>query len=288
MKTPGFSVLLAAVLTAMSSGVLRAEFFTASEIVARFNALGPDGWSFVTGGSGTERPFFPPTPAGAMPDVSAYASSLGPYGTPVIFSMSMGSGSEVSSGTAKLNYDATTGKTRNSDGTALSVGAAVLYQHYAAVTLNSCAGYNIFDYSFLPNTWQRSSDASLLLSAMVALNLADSANSVDWTSNKYLQYLLNIKNDGDYWVLDYNTNLRYSELGNFAVFMMEIDGEVFAQSPLYVTYASHLDNYGDGSSGNGDGNENGHAPEPATLLLWSLGSLGALGFRQYRKQSIKA
>ena len=283
MKTLKFSALLAVAFIAMNSDALRGEF-TASEIVSRFNALGPNGWSFVIGGSGTERPFYSPTPAGAMPDVRAYASSLGPAGVPVIYSVSMSSCSDVSCGTAKLNYDATTGMSRNRDGVALSVGAAVLYQHYASVTLNSWAGYNIFDYGSLPNSGQRSCDASLLLSAMMILNHATSANSVDWTTNKYLQYLMSIRNDQNYWVRDYNTNLRYPELGNFAVFMVEINGGS-SQSQLYVTYASHLGSY---KGGNGNGNGNGHAPEPATLLLWSLGSLGVFGFRQYRKQSIKA
>ena len=79
MKTLLFSVLMAVTFTFLCSSALQGEY-TASEIVSRFNALGPDGWSFVTNGSDTERPFYSPTPAGAMPDVRAYASSLGPGG----------------------------------------------------------------------------------------------------------------------------------------------------------------------------------------------------------------
>ena len=81
--------------------------------------------------------------------------------------------------------------------------------------------------------------------------------------------------------IDYssNTNLRYLELGDFAVFMMDINGSS-ARTQLYVTYASHSGNYEDGI-----GDDIGNAPEPATLLLWSLGSVGALEFRHYRKRS---
>jgi len=124
---------------------------------------------------------------------------------------------------------------------------------------------------------------------MLALNsmTPDGVLTYDWDGNKYLQYLLNIRDDKNYWANDYNTNLRYSELGKFAVFLMEIDGGS-AQSHFYVTYASHTGNYEDGN-GNGDGNDNddGHAPEPTTLLLWTFGGIGALGFRHYCKRSAK-
>ena len=262
MKTLRFSALLAVALTAMSCGVLRGEY-TASEIVAGFNANG--GWSFNSTGGMYERRFY--SSINTMPDVRAYSSVLGASG---IYAMCMSSGSSApSSGTATLNYNATSGLTRNRDDVALSVGGAVLYKMYATGTLG------IFNYTQAMNTGQRYSDATDLRNAIYALNNATSVNTPTWTTNRFLQYLLNIRNDREYWILDYNTNLRYTELGDFAVFMMNTGNGY--QTNLYLSYASHLGNF-----------ENPGVPEPATLLLWTLGSIGALGFRHYRKRSGKA
>ena len=257
---------MAIALIVLCSGSIRAEL-TASQIVSQFNSLGTNGWSFNSTGSVTERRFYNNNNA---PDLRAYSSALGTSG---IYAMCVGSGSSApSSGTAKLNYEAATGLTRNNSNVALSVGGAVLYQRYASATINSHG--NIFDYSTAMNTGNRSNDASTLRSAIMTLNNATSTNSVNWTSNKYLQYLLTLRDDREYWIRDYNTNLRYNELGDFAVFMMNVGSGY--QTHLYVSYASHLGNY-----------ENGGVPEPATLLLWTLG-MGAFGVGHFRKRSRKA
>ena len=264
MKTLKNLVLLTVALTAICSGALRAEY-TASEIVAGFNANG--GWAFYSGGSVTERLFT--TRSGATPDLRAYSSILGSTG---IYTMCVSGGlSAPGSGTATLNYNAATGLTQNISGQFLSVGAAVLYQRYAAGTLSS------FNYGVAMNTGTRSSDSNTLRTAIMVLNSMTTASALtfDWDSNKYLQYLLSIRDEKGYWALDYNTNLRYTELGGFSVFMMDTGSGY--QSQLYVSYASHLGNF-----------ENNDVPEPATLLLWTLGSAGAFGFNHYRKRNKKA
>ena len=261
MKTLKNSVLLAVALAAMSCGVVYAEL-TASEIVTGFNTNG--GWSFNSTGGMYERRFYS---SDTMPDIRAYSSVLGATG---IYAMCMSSGSSApSSGTARLNYDAATGFTRNRDGVALSVGGAVLYKMYATGALTS------FDYSLAMNTGQRYSDAIDLRNAIYNLNNATSVNSLNWTSNKYLQYLLDIRNDREYWILNYNTNLRYTELGDFAVFMMDTGSA--SQTNLYISFASHTGSY-----------ENNGVPEPASLLLWTLGSIGTLGVSHFRKRNRKA
>jgi len=265
MKTLKFSALFAVALTVVSGGVLRAEY-TASEIVSLFNANG--GWSFISTGSVTERLFT--TRSGATPDLRAYSASLG--NTAGIYSTCVSGGSTApGNGTATLYYSATTGLTQNISGQFLSVGGAVLYQRYAAGTLSS------FNYGAAMNTGTRTNDSSTLRSAIMVLNSMSSTQALayDWNSNKYLQYLLSIRDDKSYWALDYNTNLRYTELGDFAVFMMHTG--TTTQSQLYVSYASHTGNF-----------ENNGVPEPATLLLWTLGSAGALGVGHYRRQSRKA
>ena len=275
--------MLAVALTAICSGTLHAEL-TAEQIWRDFNANG--GWAYSSTGTVQERLFT--TRSGNTPDLRAYSPTLGTAAG--IYTMCVGSGSSApATGTATLRYDPNTGYTQNTSGQYLSVGGAVLYQRYAAGTLSD------FNYSerYGLSTGTRSSDASALRSAIMDLNwlTATSALTYNWTGNKYLQYLLmdisgfslaeiNDVNNAAvqtakiYWAENYNTNLYYSDLGNYAVFMMDTGSGY--QTQLYVRYASHTGSY-----------DNNGVPEPATLLLWTIGTVGTFGIGHYRKRSRK-
>jgi hypothetical protein len=160
---------------------------------------------------------------------------------------------------ARLSYNGVTGETKNASGVALSVGGALLYQQYAT--------------GELPNA----GTLSTLATAIRALNSATSITSITWTTG-YYAYLLTINDDRNFWIGNYNVNQYYEEIGNYAVFIMNIwttTGGV-AQDHLYV---ARVDYGGGGSS---------DVPEPATLLLWTLGGVGALGANRWRKRSQKA
>ena len=272
MKAIRLILLLAAVLSFANSGLVFADL-TPNQIVSGFNGLGTNGWAFSS--SQTTERLFSSRVAANTPDVSAYAASTRGGGSAANYSFytfcAYGSGPLVASGTARLNYNATTGATRNAGGEALSVGGALLYQRYAAGVL---AG---FDYASQPQNGQRSGDASTLSSTIRTLmtTTVQNANSLNWTSNKFLAFLLTINSDRSFWVADYDVNRRYDEIGDYAVFVMSINdsnGNGPCQDHLYVARAD----YGGGGGG---------VPEPATLLLWVFGSLGTLGVGYCRKRA---
>jgi hypothetical protein len=252
MRTFHLSTLLAVVLTVVGSGVLRADL-TPSEIVAQFNNLGTNGWEFTSTGN-APRTFT--SSIAAVPDLSAYVSG-------VFYSFSVDTNFMVAaSGLAKLNYNATTGLTQNAAGTALSVGGAFLYQQYAQ--------------SELPNTVAELELAQTIRNLNSATTSTSSA--LNWGVNAALLYLLSINSDREYWVGNYNVNQRYDEIGDYAVFIMNIttSSGLTRQDHIYVARA----NYGTTPIN--------AVPEPATVMIWMLGSVGALGMNTYRKRSGKA
>ena len=156
------------------------------------------------------------------------------------------------SGTADLNYQ--NGQTRTSSGVAVKLGTAVLYSRFASGDL----------YNFGYTNINRSSDYTALKTAIqTTMGLLNS----DWLSNKYLKQLLDINNDRSFWTATYDPAKYYQEVGDYAVFAMNVytSNGANAQDFLYVTKAS----YGNGGSSD--------VPEPATILLWSLGTLGYAG-----------
>ena len=176
-------------------------------------------------------------------------------------------GSVASSGTAKLNFIDGNSTRTDSDGKAVSVGTAFLYQQFATGAFTS----DLYNYD---NSSQRSTDSGLLLAAL--RNLMSPQAGLNWTGNKFLTYLLAINSDQSYWTSVYNPAQYYEDIGNYAVFVMNISstsGVSGYQDFLYIAKAD----YG-----------NAAVPEPATVLLWSLGSLGVFGASQYRKRNRKA
>jgi len=274
MKTLKISVMLAVAITAVCSGTLRAEL-TGKQIADGFH------WAYDSrdGLYVSELRLY--NSSGTNPNITnAYSSILGPTG---VYTMCVGNGSAAPyGGTATLNYESGTGYTRSNNGDYLSVGAAVLYQRYAAGELN-------YDYVGSLGIGTRYTDANNLRSAIFALNRAASMTASEWTNNQYALYLLRdvsgfslaeinantaaVQAAKAYWTSNYSTDQYYAELGNYAVFMMDIGNGTTYQTQLYVTGANY---------------NNPGAPEPATLLLWTLGSIGALGFRHSHKRSRKA
>ena len=265
MKNLKNFVLLAVVLTCINCGLARADL-TPSEIVAQFNGLGSNGWSFNSGAS-TER-YFSSTNANYTPDLSAYHANARGTGSNrfLTFCVEPNSGSVASTGTAKLNFSGGNSTRVSYDNKAVSVGTAFLYKQFATGAFSS----NLYNYT---NASQRSSDYSTLLSTLRAL--MSPQGSLNWSSNKYLAYLLTINSSQSYWTGVYNPGQYYDEIGNYAIFVMNVrnaNGTGEYQDFLYISKAD----YGKG----------GEVPEPATILLWTLG-MGAFGIGHYRKRNKK-
>ena len=158
---------------------------------------------------------------------------------------------------ATLNY--VNGTSSTSNGYSLTIGAAYLYSQFAAGTLG------VYSYE---NTSARTSSSSNLTQAIrILMGITIAAN---WSANPFLKHLLEINNDMAYWTELYDPNQYYEIIGDYSVFVMNNteagtgrDGQDF----LYVAKATNSSN----------------VPEPATLLLWGLGSLGAIGIAGKRR-----
>jgi len=183
----------------------------------------------------------------------------------------------------KLNYDSTTGISQTvgmSDtgdfvNYSLTVGAAYLYKLYAT------EGY------MLPTEFAKLAAAiRFLVGDMSDIDRGYLGNLLndpyDWTgvtNNPYLQMLLDLNNDMNYWMSDYNPDAYYTEIGNYSVFVMTtgykwID-QLYGPDFLYIVgAASPYDSGGPGG-----------VPEPATILLWTLGTLGAMGGSYARRRT---
>ena len=180
----------------------------------------------------------------------------------------------------KLNFNSTNGTTSTFvPQINLKMGVAYLYKEFAAGNL---AGYN---YNYGTN---RIDSAVEIQDAIWFLMGFDSEMKVTnaataWTSNTFLMMLNGMTGyDQAFWMADYDPAGDYSDLmGDAKVFIMRnnFDSNIMTRSPngnvrqdvLYVTLDGE-------SSGDPSG-----APEPASLLLWMLGSLGAAG-AAYRKR----
>ena len=266
MKALKFVVLLAGVLTFINGGMVRAEL-TPIEIWNNFNSLGTHGWSFnsTTTLSNPER-YFAPSNAAFVPDLSAYhANARGSAPNSFLsFCIEPNVGLVTVAGTAKLNFSDGNSTRVSSDNKAISVGTAFLYQQFATGAFDT----SLYNYT---NSTQRSSDYSSLLGVLRSLMVPN--GTLNW-SNKFLGYLLTINSDQNYWTAIYDPGQRYNEIGDYAVFVMNIsdpNGAGEYQDFLYIAKADY-------------GHSNGEVPEPAMILLWTLGSIGTLGVRQYRKR----
>jgi len=164
-----------------------------------------------------------------------------------------------------LNYE--NGLTKNRDGVALSVGAAFLYKEFAT---NSTLGAGNLDWN-------------LFAEAMYFLNNDSSRinlTTTSWSNNDYLQLLLNNYGhigNASFWMEKYDPGKYYGDwFGEYSVFVMELKNTNGTsgnfQDFLYIAKATQT------SPG---------VPEPATLLLWTLGSMGLYGVSRNRRRRMK-
>lgn len=243
-------VLLATVLVVVAISETSFADLNASEIQANFNSMnGGQGFRFtyVSGVTLT-------TSAGyTNVDTSAYGSSMGGTNTSGLsyFKTFCVEPSASVSGTlvGKLNYSG--GLTQTSAGFKLSLGAAMLYKEYAV---------------------DGSRTSTALQTAIQALMGITTVSN--WATNTHLAYLLTVNNDKSYWTQAYDPGQYYGEIGNYSVFVMNVTttSNLDRQDFLYIAKA------------NGNG---GDVPEPATLLLWTLGGLGVFGTSRARKRRMK-
>ncbi|MCL2117626.1 MAG: PEP-CTERM sorting domain-containing protein [Planctomycetaceae bacterium] len=158
----------------------------------------------------------------------------------------------ASLGLGLLNYDSINGTSQTTLGQVLTLGAAFLYKQYATGEL-----------AVISQT-----DMTAFYTAIQVL--MGNMTGVNWSSNAYLAYLLNRLNDRDYWLEDYKPAQSYDEIGDYCVFVMSVTDldpsrPGNSQDYLYLARANST--------------SPPPIPEPATLLLWSLGSMGLVGFR---------
>ena len=204
---------------------------------------------------------------GQTPDVSAYAPVLTANSSPdidVYFQTFCVApeipmvGNDPLSG--RLNYESD--RTATSNGNVLPTGVAWLYKEFAAGTLN---GYY---YDNVDSMYNRVNSAVMLQDAIWFL-MGDTANLFDpgtnWTNNRFLE-LLNNKSGYTqaFWLAAYDPADDYGGLmDGVEVFVMNVRVATNAanvrQDVLYVV-------------------QNGSSVvlEPASLLLWVFGGIGAV------------
>jgi len=169
------------------------------------------------------------------------------------------------------------GTTRTKMGARLNLGVAYLYKEFAAGTLRG------YEYTY----GDTRIDTAVILQDTIWLlmgrqdKMVNSANA-NWSTNDFLQELLRVNNSQSYWVNSiYDLNATYGFMDDYKVFVMNVttsmimqlsgDSTSLQQDVLYVIR---------------DGGGNG-VPEPASLLLWTLGSIGVAGVA-YRKRRMKS
>ena len=273
-----FSVFLCCALALAGDSIVIADI-DPQLIVDHFAGVGVSEWWFTGNGSDAYETVLQRSNAsGTVPNLSAYSSrttvSQG-QGATGLYSFSLNPGAGTGSqGYAVLNYDASTGTTNSLSGSALTVGAAWLYAQYAQA--ESGAFHGIFRYDASAST--RREDAGLLRDAINLLLTANDVSEIRNAAygNKFLAAMLDVR-DADYWMRTYNVVQGDATIGDLAVFVMNLtytNGSGGTQDFLFVAEARYQ-----GINA---------VPEPASLLLWSFGAIGAFGFGCRRKRRIIA
>ncbi|GHT18747.1 hypothetical protein FACS1894189_7000 [Planctomycetales bacterium] len=168
-------------------------------------------------------------------------------------------------GTATLNYTNGTTKTGR-DGNPLTVGAAYLYTMFATYVKPE----------FYSNTVALGSAIRFLIG-----DLGTGEDGTNWTNNVYLQNLAAI-NSQDYWNQIYDPNSFYSEIGNYSVFVMDVQA-VLTTGGLYDQIDSVLLDSQDFLYVANAAIPYSPTPEPATMLIFGLGIAGLGLARRKRK-----
>jgi len=241
---------------------------TATEIVNNFNDLnGGQGYVFENQTVGIDNVQRLTTSSGSNSnvDLSAYHPFIGSTNFFQTFCIQPDSMNAVNNGTAKLDYNSTSGTTTTSNGTILTYGAAYLYTKYATGALVVTDG---MAYEFY-----------------VALNtLTGDFSSDNWSSNNFLRELRNMESDTNYWTRNYNPGLIYSEIGNYSVFVVRMtDSYDFStQNVLYISRST-----GPTAPPWTDVPPLSGVPEPAMLMLWTFGGWGLTVTSWFRNRNKK-
>ncbi|MCL2623306.1 MAG: PEP-CTERM sorting domain-containing protein [Planctomycetaceae bacterium] len=288
MKTLKFTVLTALVLALANSGTVLAEF-DPQQFAAQFNGSDGKGWQwniagYKTNNSSSYNEYY--IGGGNLPDLRAYSDNTKTSDRFYTFCAepNVKLVAVNTSGYAKLNYQ--DGRTKNSDGMALNLGAAWLYTQYATGQLSG------FDYTGSKHasdvndlgraiTLMMGGINGTLTTQQITNNIINNNGSTG-EKNKYLE-LLRTSNDytASEWASDYIVSADYKGIGDYAVFVMnmtEYNGRNL-QDYLYVVCKDH----GDGGDDGGGCND---VPEPATFLLWTLSGIGLAGASWVKKRRL--
>jgi len=184
-----------------------------------------------------------------------------------------------------LNYQSGSRNTATAMGNSLKLGVAYLFKEFAAGTLGEGSA---FAYNYALGTGRIASAVMLqdaiwfLMGGMTNEYSALMTNSnTNWENNTYLSYLKSINSDESYWRAAYQVGNSYGGLmGDSNVYVMNVvfpsfmaasgDTRELRQDVLYVIR--------DGGS---------DVPEPASILLWTLGGMGFAGAAYRKRRKIK-
>ena len=174
--------------------------------------------------------------------------------------------------------DTYSGYSQTNEGVYLTLGAAYLYKQYAT---------GAFPNAFTdPYDWRDISDAIRAAMRIVVLHPDPAIMyyywNLEWEDNPYTAALLAENDDKTYWLQQYDSTWRYDEIGDYCVYVLNFDAASSTYSIpkgdwLYIAEGTVFRNDGGG----------GGVPEPATLLLWTLGSMGLAGTSWARKRRMK-
>ena len=167
---------------------------------------------------------------------------------------------EILVGTLNYVYDESEWVTQTSSNVELSLGAAVLYKEFAVGT--------------------RSTGDSLKESLREAILVLLSIRTIrSWADNDHLAYLWSIIPDAGAWTVNYDPSKYNALIGDYCVFVLNVvssDDTLSAkdqarQDFLYIAKV----------------NTSTDVPEPASLLLWTLGGIGVAAASWGRKRRMK-
>ena len=282
--------MIAAVLAAVLSGNAFADTVTgislnAQAIVDAFNGMN-NGTGFnyhVTNPVNAGIQFLSDVSMGngstQTPNTSAYYYSYhNPFpsdgyfnNTASFISLDVGNNVPMGWGTiyGKLNYNNGTSMTHY--GNTLKIGAAYLYQLLATTD-----GINRYGTD--------GAELAAAIRFLVGQPYFYEEYYTDW-DNPYLQMLLGINDDRDYWASDYNPDAYYEEIGNYSIFIMNAEGppaQIAMRGMDMMPYYAYKDYIYIAEAANPYGPTT--VPEPATLLIAGIGIAGLTAARRLRKK----
>ena len=184
--------------------------------------------------------------------------------------------------TGKLAFGWTSHTTFTTSQVNLAVGSALLYKQYITGNLSQ---------RFTDDTTVGNAIRYLMGYGINVGNLL-----TDGWDNEVMQYLLTLNPNKSYWTANYNPDAFYTEIGNYSVYVMHVlgqPGNSATQDFLYVSNACQSSKYPNPIDpplpppGGGDPPVGSGVPEPATVLFWALGTLGAAGYARRRSTAMK-